>query len=404
MSSLFRKSIITGIVLFCFFEPVYLLGAEKMITTSLSAGQMYDDNIYLYSTEKRDDFISIIRASGSLDYKTERTDIKGRVNLNIWRYNEENELNTVDQIYSLDTNFSSSERLRLGMTGRYTKDTTLETELTETGVGLVRSIRKNYFLSPSATYALSERDTLSFSPFYTSSNYESDTYNDYWVSGATANYKHIFKDERLTLIAQAGYNYVKIKPREYEYDFFTLSSEGRYHTCQLYGGVSYLLSETLTMNILLGVSYTDSVMKRKTALFGIYPVSKTEDKDKTFGWVGNANLSKTLEKGSVTVGARRELSPSGLGELLETNRIYIFYINKFTEKLQGELDASYYRGKGLGRIKTYHTWNIIPTLHYYIKKYLTVDLNYSYTYYESDTHSERNTVFLGITWLWSHIL
>jgi hypothetical protein len=386
------------------FEPAHLLGAEKMITTSLSAGQMYDDNINLQSTDKHDDYISIIRASGSLDYKTERADIKGRVNLNIWRYNEEDELNTVDQIYNLDTRFSSSERLSFGMLGKYIKDTTLETELTETGVGLVRSVRKNYFLSPSATYNLSERDTLSLSPFYTSSNYESDTYNDYWVSGATANYKHLFKDARLTLIAQAGYNYVKIKPKEYEDGFFTYFSEGRYHTCQFYGGVSYLLSETLTMNILLGVSYTDSIMKRKTTLFGIYPVSETEDSDKTFGWVGDASLSKTLEKGSVTVGARRELSPSGLGELLETNRLYVFYINKFTERLQGELNASYYRGKGLGEIKTYHTWNIIPALHYYIKKSLTVDLNYSYTYYESDTHSERNTVFLGITYLWSHIL
>jgi hypothetical protein len=401
---LFRKPIITGIVLFFLFEPAHLFGAEKMITTSLSAGQMYDDNIYLYSTGKRNDFISIIRASGALDYKTERTTIKGEVNINIRRYIKEDELSTVDQIYSLDANFLSSERLRLGMTGKYTKDTTLETELTETGVALVRNERKNYFLSPSATYNLSERDTLSFSPFYTNTNYESDTYSDYWVSGATADYHHLLKEARLTLIARAGYNYIKIEPREYEYGFFKISSESYYHTCQLYGGINYLFSETLTLNLLLGVRYTDSTMTEKIYLFGIYPLGKTKESDEALGWVGDISLSKTLQKGSVTVGATRELSPSGLGELLEKNRVYVRYINNFTERLRGELDASYYRGKGLGRIKTYHTWHIIPTLHYNIKKYLTVDLNYSYTSYKGNAHSERNTVFLGITWLWKHML
>jgi hypothetical protein len=402
---LFHKSAITGIILFFLFVPAHLFGAsQKTITTSLSVGQKYDDNINLQSADQHDDFISIIRASGSIDFKTEQTNIKGKVNLNIWRYADEDELNTLDQIYSLDANFLSSERLSLGIAGKYIKDTTLETELTETGVGLVRSVRKNYSFNPSATYAITERDTLSFSPFYTNSNYESDTYSDYWVSGAALNYKHLFKNERLALIARAGYNYVKIKPGYYEYDYYKSSSEGHYNTYQLYGGVKYLFSETLTMNFLLGVRYTDSEMQRETYLLDDYLISKTEDSNKTFGWLGDVNLSKTLSKGSLTVGAKREILPSGLGELLEVDRLYIHFINKFTERLQGEIDASYYRGEGLGGIRDYHTWNIIPALLYYLKEYLTLELNYSYTSYREETHSERNTVFLGITWNWSHLL
>jgi len=353
--------------------------------------EMYDDNIYLCSTVEIDDFITLIRPEVNIDVKTERTDIKGGITLNVQRYADESQLNTTDQIYALTASFLSSEQLSLGLNGRYIKDTTLETELTETGIGLIRTIRKNYFFSPSATYILSEIDSLTITPFYARTNYQSPDYSDYWVSGVNLNYRHLLKGERLSLIGQAGYNYVKFKPSESIY-------EGHYHNCQFYGGINYLFSETITMNFLMGLRYTNSKMA-----YWWYPFIILY-KDKTVGWVADASLSKTYERGSLTLGARREILPSGWAGQLETNTFYIYFVNKFTERLHGRINISYYKGeypRPMGMEisdYSYHTWHIIPTLHYYLMKHLALELNYSYTSYKSTIHSDRNTVFLGIRW------
>ena len=262
------------------FKSGYLWGGQKQINASIAVREMYDDNIYLGSTMEIDDFITLIRPEVNIDVKTERMDFRGGIALNVQRYANESQLNTTDQIYTLTTRFLSSERLNLGLDGRYIKDTTLETELTETGIGLIRTIRKNYSFSPSATYTLSERDSLTITSFYTRTNYQSPDYSDYWVSGVNLNYKHLLSSERLSLIGQAGYNYVKFNPSESIY-------EGHYHNCQIYGGINYLFSETITMNFLMGLRYTNSKMR-----YWWYPFIILY-KDKTVGWVADTSLSKT---------------------------------------------------------------------------------------------------------------
>ena len=392
---MFRKLFFLLIFLFFSFRPGYLLSAQRIITTSIAVREMYDDNIYLWAGVKRDDFVTTIRPSATLDIKMETTDIKGGMSLNILQYADETELNTVEQTYTVGAHFLTSERLSIGLDGRYTRDTTLETELTETGVGLIRSIRQNYSFSPSIMYALSEKDSLSLSPFYMCSNYESPSYSDYWVSGVNLNYERLLKGKRLSLIGQAGYNHIKFKSTRYLIG-------GRYNNYQLYGGINYLFSETLKMSLLLGIRYTDSKMKSR-GYIGPYSFIILYE-EKTIGWVADVNLSKTYQRGILMLGARRQILPSGLGDQLETNRLYIHFINNFTERLRGEVDASYYQGKGEVTIGTYHTWHIIPTLRYYLTKDINLELNYSHISYKyGNFHSDRNTILLGMEWNWKYL-
>jgi len=386
------KSVIWVIFIFLCGFPSVIPGAQYSFIPSVSLKQTYDDNVYLYWKEEKGDFLTYIQPKVMATFSTERMKVDGNVQVNILRYADETNLNTEEQTYRLGLNYLKSERLAFSLSGRYIKDTTLESEWTETGIGLVRNIRKNYGGNGSVSYYLTERDSITLLPFYARSEYESPSYIDYWFGGTNLVYEHRLSNERISLNAQLGYNYFK-------------SALGHTHNCLVLSGLNYIFSETMKVSILAGLRYSDSkIGYKKTLIYYPFIISYTETrKEKKVGGLVNISFNKQIERGSFILGAERDIIPSSFGEMIERNRVYLNVIYKFTERWGGSFLASYYNGCSSGDIKTidYYSYNLRPSLHFFLTKYSRLELSYWGQYYKSkltNFDASRNVILLGITW------
>ncbi|MDL1956553.1 MAG: outer membrane beta-barrel protein [Candidatus Desulfofervidus auxilii] len=373
-----------------------LYGAQYKVIPSFSLRQSYDDNIYLYWRGKKDDFVTYIRPKILASINTEKTKINTEAQVNILRYADETNLNTEEQIYRIGLSHLKTERLTLALNGRYIRDTTLESEWTETGIGLERNIRKNYSGDGLISYSLTEKSLITFSSFYMRSDYESAIYIDYWYTGGNLAYEYHLSDGRISLISRLGYNYFK-------------SDLGRTHNVLFFGGIDYMFSEKTQISGFLGLRYSDSKVKlRRYMIFYFlnYPiiVPYTETKrEKGVGALLNVSFSRKMEKGTFFIGIERDIIPSVIGEMIFRGRVYSKIDYNFTERLKGIFYASYYRGETSGDVKTldYYSYDVRPSMQFFLTKNFSVELAYLRQFYKSrltDFKAERNVIFLGINW------
>lgn len=381
-----------------------MYGGQYTIVPSLSLKESYDDNIYLYWRGEKGDFVTYFQPKIVTNLNTERTKIGATAQVNFLRYMDETNLNTEEYTYILGLNHQKSERLLFNLRGKYTRDTTLESEWTETGVGLERNIRKNYAGNFSITYNLKERHSIGFSSFYTKSNYESRAYVDYSYSGASLDYTYNLANNRLYFDVLFGYHYFK-------------SDIGRTHNILNFWGINYLFSDTTKINGFLGLRYSDSEAKLKRyIIFDYYLIysGKVEKRtallpyteikrEKNWGFLLNLNLTRQIENGSFSAGIERNITPSVIGEIILRQKIFTRFTYKFSERWKASLFANYYQGKTTGSVRTlnYYSYDVRPSIKFFLTENTSLELSYLRQFYKSkltDFKAERNVFFLGINW------
>ncbi len=314
-----------GTVLLCaafaFMTVVELARAAEMsLRMSLRLGEGYNDNVRLVSDSHPNVTITTIAPAVEVKAHTETVTAVAKAQASINRYRGDSDLNATD--LAIEASMAKLyERGQIGIRTEYVRDSTLASELSQTGVVQENRQRARASVNPSWTTQLSERASV-----------------------------------------QLGYDFAQIK-----YEDAAGTGLTDYQTESPYGVFSYRLSERSSIQALTGMSqlrragggsvrniYAQTllesqlteVLKAKVGV-GLSRIrsNSTLAKDAESGWLAQASIERSFLTSTLAVGLERENNPTGSGELTQTDRLSALWTEKLSPRFSYALGAAAYRNQ-----------------------------------------------------------
>jgi len=403
--------------LFCLclgcFIVLPLRAAEYVITPSVKVRETYNDNVY---SQNIDDFEHLISPALKLDGRTDRALWQATCAWDILKYQNHDELDSVDQLYQLSATVSPSNLLQLNISGHYVDDYTFDSTLEESGLLAERSRRNSATVQPGATFMLDPRNTLEFSCEFNKTRYELESYSDYVVRGLNLMGFHDLTNERTRIIYMLSGNQVDFRGnREYYFegydgDFAQKKADVRQRTYRVLTGMDHQLTETLLVSVKAGAYYSESEFPSfqeityDLASGTFIPVHDIEKKSGT-GFILDGALTWRLELITLSASVNRDVAPSIYGENITSNRVSAGLRYRLSKKLRCSLNTAYYHSKTEGFIEDQksHTYSIRPALIYRFTKDINLELGSAYTRTKNeitDQSEDINRFFVQLSTAW----
>ncbi len=376
--------------------------AEWRAEPSVALRQEYNDNINLTALPHDAVWGTILTPSLKLSRNTEVSQTYASLLVNINRYSGQTGLNRNDLYYTLGSNYKTERDIWAGDFS-YTSDSTLTSELNQTGIVLTRAQHKLLSLKPSWTRQLTERNSARLSYMFNDSRYDGGVSSglvDYTYHVAAADWLYQLS-EKDQLSMTASYS-----------RFLTASGNYTANTIGLQGGLTHSFSETLQGTLQLGVNQTRSVLNSPytqvciaPGLCFLLPIPHSVTTSNLVP-VLSAKLSKQFETGTLTGTASRELQPTGNGSLVETDRLGLDASRSFSEKLVGSANAAVYRSRYIGdagNAASSRYYSLGLGLNWRMDERWRLDGGYRYArseYQNSSVAPTSNLVYATITYAW----
>jgi len=359
--------------------------AEVTLTPSVGLRVEYDDNIdFDHNDLKRDDFVSTISPGLRLDYKTERTYLGATAKVNVLRYADYTDENTENQYYGLNVSHQLLEKLGIRANAGFSRDTTQDTYLDETGLVTKKSTVYHYSGGAGLSYTLNEVSGLDLNYSHSetdyTSKYDEDTSND--SVGLT--YRRTFLEGRYTLTVSPYYG-------RYDSDTSTVDNYG------LSLGLTHRFWEVLTLNATAGARYSETK-------YHLSQYHLEDDTDSNWNWTANISATRNWETASVTVGYARDMYYNSDGEPVNVDRFTASANRKFTEKFGANVNGSLYFTKSdnsdnKANEEDSRYYQISPSLYYNFTKDYKLEAGYTYANDYDKTLDDYKTIERNRFWL-----
>jgi len=398
MSIILRPAVILLLLMFSFF---LLPGASRSADFSWEPGinikGEYDDNISFDNTDKIDDYLATISPSLLLKYASERLTVNSNLALDVLRYTDETDLDDEYLRCNLDGEYLLTEKLSLTGQGSFIKDTTLESELEETGLVNFREERRRYTLGGGLGYRLSEVNSWQLNYSFGQTNYDGYQNIDYDFQSVSYTFQHRLANMRDVIILQPYYYY-------YDSDVSQVDNYG------LSLGFEHPFNETLNLSIFTGVRYTESsydqpqlrLVEIAPGIFAFVLVTQTED-DNNWGGVADISLKKTAERWTAELGYNRDLSYGSSGESIERDRFHLSGSYNISSRWRARLSTSlsYSQSDSDYSDEDSRYFNLTPSISYKLTEQHSLVLAYSYAEVydktlDSNRHYDRNRIWLSL--------
>jgi len=385
------------VILLLLSSPISAIAAKITIVPFIQIKGEYSDNISFARTNEKDDYIATATPGVTFNYETELLNVQSSISVDILRYLDDTNRNTENQHFDFDIGYLLHEKIRTSGSFSYTKDTTLESELIETGLVTVLADRQRYDAGGSLSYQLSELSDIGLNYMHTEMKYDFAGNVDYDSDNLDVTYSRSF-NEQLDVFTARPY-YTRTSSEASEVDTYGLSF-----------GLTHIFTETLTLNSSLGGRYT------KILYFLVQPeivpdpsldppfrvnFREVEERTSTRGWVADISLTRTGETSSTTIGYNRNTSYSSFGEPTETDRIYCNTRKRLTERFGLGFSGSLFFTKSEGEFEDTDRrhFELRPSLNYQLAEDHSLRLfyNYSHDYDKIRTENqkaERNRVWI----------
>lgn len=349
--------------------------ADVTVTPSISLRGEYDDNIDFTRTNRLDDYAGTVSPGLSFDYITNRLTMQGRTLFGIVRYADYNEYDRENQNHGVSLGYRASERLTVNTDLSYTKDTTLDTALEETGLVERRSDRETIRAGGGLSYAINEVSNAGINYHFTDSDYELTSYTDSDTHELSLFYDYSFNN-RLDILTLSS-SYRKIDSDEDKTDSYSTSL-----------GLAHTFDPTLRVNVSAGVRYLD-----------IEDPSGRSETD--WGWTSNVSLEKSWQRTSATLGYSRDLRYSAEGETVEVDLFSLSADHRITPDFGLHLSGSYYITKSAGDIETENSryYSISPVAYYNITAHHSVEVGYNYSREANRLPHDNSDIDRNLAWL-----
>lgn len=360
---------------------------QWQIRPNVNLDLRYDDNVRSVAAEKQGSFVTNARAAVRAIRRTEASDVGLAAGFNISRYSDVSDLNNTSGFVSLNTALDA-ERNLYRFDARFDSESTLTSEVATSGFNQVNKQRNQWRLSPRWTYLVSERASIDLGLTYANVSYSDvglvPLYN-YWTGTASIGGGYRV-NERGGLTARLEYG-------RYEAQDVIGS---KYDNIGAQLGADYLLSETLSLGVLVGWRQTDASFAGP----GGESISATSG-----GPTYIINLAKRLENGgNLNLRAARELAPSGNGRVLDNTSLN-FGLNyplserwRFGFSVNGHLNRS---PSGDRTSSDNRNITAVPRISYELTPTWSLAAGYEYSWQSRQTGSsaaQSNTVFLTLAW------
>ncbi|MGB5474265.1 MAG: hypothetical protein WBQ78_12410 [Gammaproteobacteria bacterium] len=319
---------LNGVLVMALALPMSIQAAEWSAEPRVSLRAGYNDNIRLTTADHDSVWETALSPAVKFGVAKEHQGLSGDAGFAIRRFTGGSGLQSSDILdredYHLNTDaFHNTLRNSFKANLDYTRDSTLDSELDETGnVIQDRATRERLSLGPSWTRTLTELTRLELAYDYSNVEYSDDpgaNLVDYKYHVASASLIRQLTP-RIQATLAAGYS--SYRP-DTDFDSDTLS---------LQAGLSRNFSETVVASFLVGQRQTTS----DSLTTGLV---KTEIE--TSSPVYSASITKTLETGSLGASLSRSSSPGGNGELLDATRLALTGDYKLSETFSTSLRIEY---------------------------------------------------------------
>lgn len=307
--------------------PLSIEAAEWSVEPKISLRTGYNDNIRLTAAPHDSVWETALTPSVKFAMAEENKGLSGDARISVRRFSGGSGRESSDTLdredYHLGTDgWYNTLRNSFRASLDYTRDSTLDSELDQTGnVVDDRATRERLFLAPAWTTSLTELINLELAYEFTNVDYSDDpgiqdlVSYDYHTPSAALLYQF---SPRTQATLSAGYSSYR-PDADVSVDSDTLS---------LQAGLSRNFSETLQASFLVG---------RRDTTSDIIGGGETD----TNSAVYSASLTKTLETGSLSASLTRSSSPGADGELFDRTRLVLLGKHRFTETINSSLRIVY---------------------------------------------------------------
>lgn len=338
-------SLLVGASLFSLLTAQGALGAESSVDFGLSAEGVYDDNRFLRTTDKQGVYILNLRPTASLTLEDEgmTTTFTARSAYAI----------SSDQAVQRDRFTYGAgvfgtyqyEYSALTFGADYDRDDIANTEFEDTGIFVNNGVRDRASANLGYQFQLNEAWSVRISDNFQFIDYSTMNFNNYWSNTAGLGLDVAINDK--TSLVQ-NFSYLHYKP---ELDLISPLNSYSY-----LAGISHDLSEDTSVTITGGASYVDG----------------------SYRWNAVAEINHTLENNQLSLRAARELQPSGLGGIRQTESVAFNTTYNYSEAANVGLTASWRRSKSLNNLVqlTNEFIGVSPWVSFEVMQELRIRLSY----------------------------
>lgn len=340
--------------------------AEWSMEPSMSVRGEYHSNLLLAFGPQRSTYAYWLSPAARFAGATESFQVSGRLATDFAQYYGGRNTSIVNVYFPLSVRYRD-QRSTWEFNGGLTRDNTLRSELLQTGVVLAFTQRNLWSANPTWTYNVIERVSAATSYQYQNARYE---------NGATFG---LIGYEVHTGSEQLAY---KIR------DTDSVHITGLF-TRFLAPGRNDLVSDTYGVQV--GGTHAFSERTMLSASGGPRFVSNSVNtgfrtlEDKSTVWVFNGKVTTTYERGQVSLDIGRDIFPSGIGLLIQTDHLGANVRHELTDQLtlslggQASIVNSVQSATLFQAFPETRFFTVMPQVNWRVGEYWTVEAGYTYS-------------------------
>jgi hypothetical protein len=284
----------------------------------------YNDNVLLSPGNEKSGIASVSTPEVKISRLDDRLNLSLDGQFRFTRYFDRPEFDSDDQFLRFDGSYLASERSTLRLLTNFSRDTSLTSDLIDSGTFLTKLIRvTSVNVLPSWQYLLSERDTLTLAGGFNQVDYGTSSEIDYRNYTASTTYNHQFTE---LFDINAAIDYQRFEPLQ--------GSTAITDTAGFLLGVDYHPTERLNIGGAAGVNY--AIAESSNGGNG-------GNGDNQVGYRLKFNANYMLnDQTHLTAVFSHDREPSSNGELVNRNRARVGISYQLNPLLTLSFAGSYY--------------------------------------------------------------
>jgi hypothetical protein len=352
--------------------PSYDEAAEWSVLPSIGVKGIYNSNLTMTPLPHDETYGVWTSPAADFSGKTERLEVSGKIAADFVSYYGGEETQFTNIFFPMAIRYKT-ESAAFGLSGGFTRDNTLLSELLATGVVLRFTQRNQVNANPSWSRTLTEKLSFQSSAQFSNTTYENGqklNLVDYRLIGGTTGllYQITERDN-----IQLSGSYVT---------FQTINTPSSFQASFPGANItfSHALSESITAVAYGGPRFVGSTTE----------TGNGATKSHNTVWLFGASLTKQFENAKLEISGSRNIIPSGFGLLIQTDRLSLLASRDLSETLTISFDASGYQVEGvttraLGGTSPKQTYYYVsPRIEWKFSEWWKLGVSY--------THGQRDAV------------
>ena len=349
-----------------------VLAADWSVVPSINAKTEFNSNLNYDFKNPKSDFFSTLAYATDYNYTTETSQLQGRLGLTGMHYFRESSADHIDQSYQINGQYRIAPRWNLTLNSSYIVDSTLQEELTTSGLIINRTPRQSIQIGPGMTYQLTERLAATLNYNFGRVSYEDPRFRNYTNQLIGLRMSYPLKNQKTVLTGN-------ILARETRFP-----GEDRSRSLGIYLGGNHKFTENWEAALRVGVdiaflNFNTQVTDSSQSPYFVVTRQAAYQQTTASPFV-DLSTTRRWTKFSITGGYSRYQAASAFGSISEVNRIYLSMNYGFTERLSGSLNANVSTSSQISQQRSLQNnfYGLSSQLKYQVTERLSSSCGYSF--------------------------